>query len=102
MGNSVIVPLGVMRPILLPSSSANQRLPSGPAVMAIGVPGEVGMGNSVIVPLGVMRPILLPSCSANQRLPSGPAVMALGLPGEVGMRNSEIVPFRCAVEGGVG
>src|SRR5260370_9186353 len=34
-GNSVMVPLGVMRPILLllPSSSVNQRLPSGPVVI---------------------------------------------------------------------
>src|SRR5260370_13660685 len=54
-GNSLIVPVGVMRPIL--PGSVNQRLPSGPAVMSseelLG-----GSGNSLIVPVGVMRPIL--------------------------------------------
>ncbi len=48
VGNSVMVPLGVMRPAS-PAPSVNQRLPSGPAVMSKGVP-LVGMGNSVIVP----------------------------------------------------
>ena len=52
-----MVPLGVMRPILFPAVSVNQRLPSGPAVIAIGPPPAVGMENSVMLPLGVMRPI---------------------------------------------
>ena len=33
MGNSVMTPAVVIRPILLPSYSVNQRLPSGPAAM---------------------------------------------------------------------
>src|SRR5436853_7454529 len=65
----------VMRPILLPSRSVNQRLPSGPAVIPSGLLLDVGRGNSLMVPLGLMRPIWLPSCSVNQRLPSGPAVI---------------------------
>src|ERR1700676_5350622 len=56
--NSVMVPVGVMRPILLPSDSVNQRLPSGPAVIPAGPLLEVGSANSVTVPVGVMRPIL--------------------------------------------
>ena len=36
-GNSVIWPCGVMRPILLADFSANQRSPSGPTTMPIGV-----------------------------------------------------------------
>ena len=35
--NSSIVPPVVMRPILLPSNSVNQRLPSGPAAMPVGL-----------------------------------------------------------------
>ena len=79
-GNSVIVPLGLIRPILSPLHSINQRLPSGPAVIKLGLLPAVGTGNSVILPLGLMRPILFPLHSANQKLPSGPAVIAIGLP----------------------
>jgi hypothetical protein len=32
--NSTMVPSGVMRPILLPKNSQNQRHPSGPATMS--------------------------------------------------------------------
>src|SRR2546428_13363266 len=67
------VPL-VMRPILLPRSSVNQRLLSGPAVIPNGTPGVVS-GNSAMAPVGVMRPILLLTSSVNQRLPSGPAAV---------------------------
>src|SRR5438105_3303452 len=44
-----MVPLGVIFPILLPSSSVNHRLPSGPVVMSLGVLLLVGIGNSVKV-----------------------------------------------------
>jgi len=44
---------GMMRPILLPLYSVNQRLPSGPVVISIGRLFE--RGNSVIVPLVLMR-----------------------------------------------
>ena len=67
----MICPLGVMRPISVPS--VNHRLPSGPAVIASELL-PFGSGNSVICPLGVMRPISVPS--VNHRLPSGPAVIA--------------------------
>src|SRR5208282_2619215 len=56
IGNSVIVPLGVIRPILLASDSVNQRLPSGPVVIPwVGLSWllAVGIGNSVIMPAGV-------------------------------------------------
>ncbi len=47
----MIVPLGVMRPILLLSPSTNQRLPSGPVMISAGALLDAGRGNSVIVPL---------------------------------------------------
>src|SRR5260221_581293 len=72
-----------MRPILFPSSSVNQRLPSGPAVMPNGLqpnlcPQVVGRGNKVELPAVVMRPMLFPKAKVNHRLPSGPAVMPKG------------------------
>ena len=54
-GNSLIVPEGVMRPIL--PGSVNQRLPSGPAVMPLAYLLD-DSGNSLMWPAGVMRPIL--------------------------------------------
>src|SRR5579885_433410 len=99
--NSVMVPLGVMRPILLPpmqnpfesrAHSVNQRLPSGPAVMPKDPLLGVGRANSVMVPLGVMRPIWWPGYSVNQRLPSGPAVMRQGPLLGVGTANSCTAP----------
>src|SRR5205814_9082947 len=71
-------PTVMMRPILLPVSSANQMAPSGPATIPLGEPAAVGTGNSVITPAVVMRPILLLADSANQRSPSGPSVMPMG------------------------
>src|SRR5207244_7692374 len=49
MGNSVTAPAVVIRPILLPSSSVNQRAPSGPAVIPQGVLAAVGTGNSLVL-----------------------------------------------------
>src|SRR5207253_1175065 len=45
--NSVMVPTGVTRPILLTPASVNQRLPSGPAVIPRGVLLAVGTANSL-------------------------------------------------------
>src|SRR3954466_8247225 len=80
MGNSVTVPLGVMRPILLPMSSVNQRLPSGPEMIWKGRPDTVGTAYSVMVPAVVIFPICLVVLlnPVNQRFPSGPAVRAKG------------------------
>jgi hypothetical protein len=65
-------------PILLPLL-VNQRLPSGPVVMAHGAstppPGSVWV---VMVPLGVMRPMRWLPLLVNQRLPSGPVAAPLG------------------------
>src|SRR5438874_572241 len=68
-----------MRPIFKTFGlfSVNQTLPSGPAVMPIGLLKGVGIANSVIAPAGVMRPIRLASYSRNQTLPSGPPVIAI-------------------------
>ena len=55
-GNSVIVPAGVIRPILLAPPSVNHRLSSGPTAIPGASPVAV-VGKSVIVPAGVMRPI---------------------------------------------
>src|SRR5258708_7357502 len=102
MGNSVMVPPRVIRPILLPNASVNQRLLSGPAVIATGALWDAVRANSVMVPLGVMRPILLPIVSVNQRLPSGPAVIPSVVLVAVGMGNSVIVPVSFFVGVGVG
>src|SRR5262249_57351999 len=83
--NSVMTPAGVMRPILPGDcgsllDSPNQRLPSGPAVIRLGVVIEP-RENTVTTPAGVIRPIAPmslppgPFSSVNQRLPSGPAVI---------------------------
>src|SRR5215472_8277458 len=69
--NSVIMPAVVIRPILFPSISVNQILPSGPATMPPGPDAAVGTGNSVTVPEGVIRPVLFAPCSVNQRSPPG-------------------------------
>src|SRR5262249_18786510 len=88
------------------ASSTNQRLPSGPAVMA---PAEMpGVGNSVTWPVGVMRPTVPATGSVNQRLPSGPPVRAVApkLPPKLrgGRGNSVMVdgsqrPSRAATSG---
>src|SRR5262249_6461703 len=73
--NSLTLPSGVIRPTPPPRTPTNQRLPSGPAVIApVGLPiGE----NSVTWPEGEMRPTADWTGSVNQTLPSGPAVMAV-------------------------
>ena len=97
MLNSVITPLGVMRPTRLPNDSVNQRLPSGPAAMLCGALGAVGRGNSVIWPVVVMLAIRSASDSVNHRFPSGPAVMLRGPLAAVGIVNSTM--GSCAVAG---
>src|SRR5579864_247234 len=88
-GNSVIAPVVVMRPILLPLFSVNHRAPSGPTVMPNGKALGVGKGYSVKTPAVVTRPILLVALfSANQKAPSGPLVMSAGKALAVGMVNS--------------
>src|SRR5215831_14632504 len=77
--NSVMVPDGVIRPILELPGSVNHRLRSGPTVMPEGRPTAVGKANSVIIPAGVIRPILFALVSVNQTFPSGPAVITVGL-----------------------
>src|SRR5947209_4726475 len=91
IGNSVMAPYGVMRPILLPPFSVNRRLPSGPVVMPYGPP-LFGIGNSVMAPAGVILPTLPPSTSTNHTLPSGPAAMPKGTAKTVGMGNSVMDP----------
>src|SRR5262249_30471392 len=85
-----MAPLVVMRPILLPLFSVNQRLPSGPDVIANGWLLTVGTINSVMAPFVVMRAILSVACSVNQRLPSGPDVICWGLLPDVGTMYSVI------------
>lgn len=75
--NSVTTPAGVMRAILLAAVCRNQRLLSGPNVIASGDERSVGMANSVIVPEVVIRPILF-ACWVNHRAPSGPLAMPRG------------------------
>ncbi len=76
--NSVIAPLGVIRPIAgVVPSSVNHRAPSGPPVMLRGLlSGFSPAVNSVMVPLCVIRPIALVAPSTvNHRLPSAPGAM---------------------------
>src|ERR1035437_8060881 len=90
VANSVLAPEGFTLPILAMPASENQRLPSGPVVMATGALPNVSV-NSVMVPEGVTLPILPAGCSENQRLPSGPVVMNHGW-SPVGVANSVMVP----------
>src|SRR6185312_1368341 len=90
-GYSVIWPLVVIRPILLPLVSVNHRLLSEPTVMPCGLP-PLGSGYSVNWPLVEMRAILLPSISVNQVAPSGPLTMSPGKLSAVGILNSLIEP----------
>ena len=67
------------RPIWLAYGSVNQILPSGPAVIPVGLLERV-TGVKVAVPVGVMRPTWSRSGTVNQRLPSGPVVMPQDAP----------------------
>src|SRR5213083_2759484 len=89
-----MVPEGVIRPMLSPSTSVNHRFPSGPAAIPHGITPAVGMENSVKVPVGVIRPILFAEgfSSVNHRFPSGPAAISTGSLLGVGVENSVIVP----------
>src|SRR5207249_3579589 len=72
MGNSMIAPETVIRPIMLPENWVNQRFASGPPVTPVGTLSGVGIGNSAKSPEVVTRPILLPpKDSVNHRFPSG-------------------------------
>ncbi len=88
-----MTPAVVMRPSLLPVVSVNQRLPSGPAVMASGPEPVAREPNWAMTPEVEMRPIWeTPTLfSTNQRLPSGPAVMPAGLARAAGTANDEML-----------
>ena len=77
-GYSVITPLVVMRPILLPADSVNQSAPSGPVMIQTGTLLGVGIWNSVMTPAVVIRPILPAPYSVNQSAPSRPGVIPKG------------------------
>ena len=80
MENSVMTcVVGLIMPILLARISVNQRLPSGPAVIAGG--SALGRGDRELgdgVRRRVDHPDLVRRDSVNQRLPSGPAVIEFG------------------------
>src|SRR5262245_45804927 len=120
--NPVKAPPGVRRPIAgssFAARSVNQRLPSGPVTMPLGVPlgsAPDGMANSVTTPPVVIRPIFPPNTcwcvgknaggwllgksvaafraftSVNHRAPSGPTVIEIGLKPLVGTWNSVMTP----------
>jgi hypothetical protein len=89
MKNWMMVPAGVIRPILFLPNSVNHTLPSGPVVIPNVPPVEPG--NSVITPAVVIRP-MLSVLSVNQRFPSGPTVIPRGPLKGVGMGNSVMTP----------
>ena len=106
MVNSVMVPVGVIRPTLLPACSTNQMLPSGPSVMPTGALLAVGIVNSpTTTPAVLTSPILFPPRSVNQRLPLAPFAMSKGVLAAVGTGNSAIEaasnwrPSRFSTEG---
>jgi hypothetical protein len=72
MGKSVTLPFGVMRPILTPACSVNQRFPSGPARMSNGMLAAVGMANSLTCP-GVAA---MPAPGTASAMTSAPATTA--------------------------
>jgi hypothetical protein len=94
----VTLPAGVIRPLLLPPRSVNQRLPSKPVVIDFGSLGnskgpdanEIPSENWVTSPVGVIRPIppvgmsppppanVPPCASVNHRSPSTPTVIPPG------------------------
>ena len=63
IGNSVIAPLGVIRPILLPASSVNQTLPSGPGSHPAGSVSPVILAENSVTTcvVGLIR-ATLPAC----------------------------------------
>src|SRR6266542_2590944 len=76
--NALIFPAGVIRPICELAVPVNQRLPSGPAVIASSQRRSSGGTRNVVIETdGVMRPIRLLSRLVNQTLPSARAVMAV-------------------------
>src|SRR6266568_3397609 len=91
IGNSVIAPAVVIRPILF-AFSVNQSAPSEPAAIPYGSADTVGIGYSVNTPAVVTRPILLPADSVNQRAPSGPETIVCGELFGVGGTNVVTVP----------
>ena len=75
----MICPAGVMRPISVARLSANQRLPSGPAVIPEGSGRSWLRGNSVICPAGVMRPILARTVLGKPEVAIGPHGNGIGV-----------------------
>src|ERR1039457_499022 len=76
---SVIAPPRVMRPILLPACSVNQRAPSGPTVILPGRLLGLATRYSVMAPAVVKLAILLPEYSVNHSNRSGPVMTTFGL-----------------------
>ncbi len=79
-GNSVMTPADVIRPILLPVCSVNQRFASGPSVIIRGSLPAVGIGKSLQseVSNGAQTPILFALLSVNQIHLSGPTATPHG------------------------
>src|SRR2546421_8991206 len=77
-GPGVFAPLVVIRPMPRSLGSVNQRLLSGPVVIAVGsatAPLEAGgVGNSVMAPLVVIRPMPRSFGSVDPRVLLGPEV----------------------------
>src|SRR5207248_6048012 len=101
--NSVIKPLVVIRPILLPTmqrepgwrtqlDSVNHKAPSGPVVMPHGWASALGRANSVILSSVVIRSIFPLTDSVNQSATSGPVVISPVLAVAVGIVNSVTMP----------
>ena len=91
-GNSVMVPVGVILPILLAVPSENQRFPSAPTVMFQGSRRPSESCHWVDDALRRDAADAVARCCTNQRAPSGPAVMPSGRLSEWGRLNSVITP----------
>jgi hypothetical protein len=79
IGNSVIAPSAVMRPMRFPVCSENHMFPSDPSAMMRGeLPGLGSRNSRTPVPSGFMRPIAFPAPRVNQSVPSPASAIVVG------------------------
>jgi hypothetical protein len=92
--NSLIAPATVIRPILPPRDSSNQRAPSEPDVMSAGEALAVAMGNSVIAPGPASSPLsAVPPLLEPEPLPDElPLLLPEPLPEEPPLLLPELLP----------
>src|SRR5437763_1297824 len=93
MGNSVMAPPVVIRPILSPAASVNHKAPSGPALISGGVAGA-GWERAKPAPAPAVLPprSFSPLIRDHHRAPPPPPVLPRGSPAPVGGVTSTQAP----------